>query len=122
MENVINDSNVEGIKAKLIIEAANGPTTPSAEISLLNRGVFIVPDVVANCGSALVCSFERAQGLSEQYWDLDTVNDLLKNRILKAYREAVKTTKDINSNSIRNGAWVNALQKIGEAIKMRGWV
>ncbi len=69
VQSVITNGNVNKIKAKLIIEGANGPTTPGAEKILEDKGVTIIPDVLANCGSAIVCSFERTQGLTDTYWD-----------------------------------------------------
>jgi len=103
------------------LECANGPTTTEAEKILDNKGVTIIPDVLTNCGSALVCSFERTQGLTDTYWDLETVNKKLKERILKAYKETVATAREKNT-SFRNAAWVNALIKISKAMKARGWM
>jgi glutamate dehydrogenase/leucine dehydrogenase len=122
IQSVIHDGNAQHVKAKLIVEGANGPITASAEKVLLDQGRTIVPDVVANCGSAIVCSFERTQGLTDDYWDIETVYHRMEKRILKAYREAVATAKELDTPSIRNGAWVNALRKISKAIKLRGWV
>lgn len=121
VQSVIHAANAQNVKARLIVEAANGPVTPEAEKILAGRGVIIVPDVVANCGSAIVCSFERTQGLTDWYWDLDTVMNRLQERITKAYRETYHTaqTKRI---SLRNAAWVNALTKLSRAMKARGWV
>jgi len=121
VQSVITDENADKIKAKLIIEGANGPTTTEAEKILENKGVTIIPDVLANCGSAIVCSFERTQGLTDTYWDLETVNERLKERILKAYKETVVTVREKNT-SFRNAAWVNALIKISKAMKARGWM
>ncbi len=121
VQSVITDKNSGKIKAKLIIEGANGPTTPGAEKILEDRGVTIMPDVLANCGSAIVCSFERTQGLTDTYWDLETVNKKLKERILKAYKETIMTAKEKNT-SFRNAAWINALIKISKAMKARGWI
>lgn len=122
VQSVIHDGNVEKVKAKLIAEGANGPITASAEKVLLDRGVAVVPDVVANCGSAIVCSFERTQGLTDDYWDIETVNTRMEQRILKAYQEAVATAKEFGTRSIRNGAWIFALKKIERAMKLRGMV
>ncbi|GAB6063425.1 Glu/Leu/Phe/Val family dehydrogenase [Deferrisoma palaeochoriense] len=121
VQSVVHEGNAAAVKARLIVEAANSPVTPAAEDALLGRGVLIVPDVVANCGSALVCSFERTQGLTDDYWDLDTVNARLRTRILKAYREAVATAGEVKTNSLRSGAWINALRKISKAVRLRGW-
>ncbi|PKP61187.1 amino acid dehydrogenase [Candidatus Atribacteria bacterium HGW-Atribacteria-1] len=121
VQSVITDENADKIKAKLIIEGANGPTTPIAEKILEEKGITIIPDVLANCGGAIVCSFERTQGLTDTYWDLETVNKKLKERILKAYKETVTTARGKNT-SFRNAAWVNALIKISKAMKARGWM
>ncbi|MBA7704573.1 Glutamate dehydrogenase [subsurface metagenome] len=118
VQSVITDENANKVKAKLIIEGANGPTIPEAEKILENKGVVIIPDVLANCGGAIVCSFERTQGLTDTYWDLETVNKKLKERILKAYKETVATAKG-KKTSLRNAAWVNALIKISKAILLR---
>ncbi|MCK4241798.1 MAG: Glu/Leu/Phe/Val dehydrogenase [Candidatus Atribacteria bacterium] len=121
VQSVITDKNADKVKAKLIIEGANGPTTPGAEKILESKGVAILPDVLANCGGAIVCSFERTQGLTDTYWDLETVNKKLKERILKAYKETTVTAREKNT-SFRNAAWVNALIKISKAMKARGWM
>jgi len=121
VQSVITDENADKIKAKLIIEGANGPTTPGAEKILEEKGITIIPDVLANCGGAIVCSFERTQGLTDTYWDLETVNEKLKERILKAYKDTVATAREKNT-SFRNAAWVNALHKISKAMKARGWI
>jgi len=121
VQSVIHEENVDQVKARLIIEGANGSTTASAERALLDRGVTIVPDVVANCGGAIVCSFERTQGLMDDYWDIETVNERMEQRIINAYQEALTTAKDVHTKSIRYGAWINALRKISKAIQLRGW-
>jgi len=121
VQSVITDKNADKVKAKLIIEGANGPTTTKAEKILEDNEVTIIPDVLANCGGAIVCSFERTQGLTDTYWDLETVNKKLKKRILKAYKETTVTAKEKNT-SLRNAAWMNALIKISKAMKARGWI
>jgi len=68
-QSVITNGNANKIKAKLIIEEANGPITAGAEKILEDKGVTIIPDVLVNCGSAIVCSFEHTQGLTDTYWD-----------------------------------------------------
>ena len=122
VQSVIHKGNVNNIKSKLIIEGANGPVTTEADEALTDRGVTIVPDVVANSGGATVCHFERTQGLSDQYWDLETVNRQLEQRILKAYQDASTTARGFKEASLRTGAWIFALKKIERAMKLRGWV
>lgn len=121
VQDVIHENNADKIKASIIVEAANGPITPEADIMLLERGVTIVPDVLANSGSANVCRFERIQGLTDDYWDLDTVRNRLKEKMLKSYKEVSLTAREMNI-SMRDAAWVNAVRKVGEAVKVRGWV
>jgi len=122
VQSVIHKGNAKDVKAKLIVEGANGPITTDADDELTDKGITIVPDVVANSGGATVCHFERTQGLSDQYWDLETVNKRLEQRILKAYQDAVNVAREINTPSIRTGAWIHALRKLSKAIKLRGWV
>jgi glutamate dehydrogenase/leucine dehydrogenase len=122
VQSVIHKGNADKVKAKLIVEGANGPVTTEADAVLTARGITIVPDVVANSGGATVCHFERSQGLSDQYWDLDTVNAHLERRILNAYRYAKDAAGDVGTGSLRLGAWVHALRKIEKAMQLRGWV
>jgi len=122
VQSVIHGANAKDVKAKLIAEGANGPVTTEADAELTDRGITIVPDVVANSGGATVCHFERSQGLSDQYWDLETVNKRLKQRILKAYYDAANTAREFKTPSLRTGAWIHALKKIEKAMKLRGWV
>jgi glutamate dehydrogenase len=120
VQNVINLENADKIKAKIVVEAANGPVTPEADEILMKKGVTIIPDVLANSGSAIVCHFERIQGLTDDYWELDTVRERLKGKILKAYGEVLATSEKMGI-SMRDAAWVNAVSRIGEAVKLRGW-
>lgn len=121
VQSVLNAENADRIQAKLIMECANGPTTPEAEKILQEKGIMIIPDVLVNCGSAIVCSFERTQGLTDQYWDRETVRAKLEERIVKAYNETHAVAEEL-SISHRDAAWVNALRKIERAMKIRGWV
>lgn len=121
VQDVINEENADRIKARIIVEAANGPVTPEADRILLDKEVTIIPDVLANSGSAIVCHFERIQGLTDDYWELETVRKRLKVKILKAYREVEETAKRMNI-SRRDAAWVNAVTKVAEAMRVRGWV
>ena len=121
VQSVLNAENADRIKAKLIMEAANGPTTPEAEAVLMAKGITIIPDVLTNCGSAIVCSFERTQGLTDDYWPVDKVRDKLGERIVAAYM-ATKEAAEKYNTSMRNGAWINALTKLENSMKARGWI
>lgn len=120
VQDVITEKNASRLKTKILVEAANAPTTPEADKILLSMGIKIIPDVVANSGGAIVCDFERTQGLSNDYWELEKVEQRLKERITKAYREAREKAEEKNV-SMRLGAWINALSKIRAAMLLRGW-
>ena len=119
VQSVLHEGNAARVQAKLIMECANGPTTPEAEQILYAKGVTIMPDVLTNCGSAIVCSFERTQGLTDQYWDKETVQAKLEERIVKSFHETYDTAKELNV-SYRDAAWINALRKIEKAMLIRG--
>ncbi len=121
VQGVINTANAGRVRARIIAEGANAPTTPAAERILLSRRTTILPDVIANSGGVIVCQFERSQGLTGCCWTLDTVRSRLKETILGAYGEVVKTSAEMGI-TLREAAWVNALQRICRAIVLRGWV
>ncbi len=104
----------------MLVEAANAPTTPAADEILLKKGLTIVPDVVANSGGAIVCDFERTQGLSNYNCSLEKVREKLQQRIVTAYDEAKAKASEFKV-SMRHGAWINALTKIRAAMIWRGW-
>ena len=120
VQSVIHEGNAGNVKAKLVIECANGPTTPEGEKILAAKGIPVMPDVLCNCGSAIVCSFERTQGLTDSYWDAETVRANLEKRITTAYRRTYDTAKELNV-SFRDAAWIYALKKIEKAMITRGW-
>ncbi len=122
VQSVITEQNASDIKAKLVMEGANGPVTVKGEEILLEKDVTIVPDVVANCGGATVCHFERIQGLTDMYWDLETVRQRLEQRITSAYNQAVDTANELELKSLRTSAWINALRKVEKSMMSRGWV
>lgn len=121
VQGVITGQNAGEIRARLLVEAANGPTTVAAEDILLANGVRIVPDVIANSGSVHVCQMERSQGLYDNYWDADTIEGLRRERLLGAYTEALDTAAELGLASARLGAWINALRRIESAVEYRGW-
>jgi len=79
-----------------------------------------MPDVLCNCGSAVVCSFERTQGLTDDYWDKEKVREKLEERMIKAYNQTHSVAVELGI-SHRDAAWVNALRKIEKAMLTRGW-
>ena len=121
IQGVITPENAGRIKAQVLVEGANAPTTLEAEAMLLDKNVTIVPDVLANAGGVQLCQMERSQGLSDNYWDLDRINRLHHIRLVDGYRAAMNATAKYQLKSIRLGAWVNGLKRIEEAMHMRGW-
>lgn len=122
VHDVIHIGNAAKIKAKLIVEGANGPITTEADQILLEKQVVVVPDVVANSGGATVCHFERTQGLSDEYWDLERVNNTLRKRIIAAYTQSRNRAREAKTDSLRFGAWIQALKKLERAMLLRGWI
>jgi glutamate dehydrogenase len=121
VQGVITAANASRVRARMIVEAANGPTTVAAEEALIENGVVVVPDVIANAGSVHLCQMERTQGLSDDYWELDKINSLMSERLVRGYRNALDTARRFDTPSVRLGAWINALTRIQEAVKTRGW-
>ncbi|MGD8417402.1 MAG: Glu/Leu/Phe/Val dehydrogenase [Pseudomonadales bacterium] len=121
VQGVITDENADRIKARLLIEAANGPTTLEADSILMEKGVTIIPDILANAGSVHVCQMERSQGLYDNYWDAETIDSLRRQRLIASLHEARSTAVRYKVESMRLGAWINALKRIENAAKMRGW-
>lgn len=121
VQNVITDENAPRVKAKFLIEGANGPTTPEAEKILMDKGVFIAPDIWANSGGTQVAHFERVQNLNDDKWSEEEVNAKLERIIHKVFAEiyALHLEKNI---SMRLACWVKAISKVVEAMKARGWV
>ncbi|MGM0575314.1 MAG: Glu/Leu/Phe/Val family dehydrogenase [Myxococcota bacterium] len=122
VQGVVTADNAPRVRAWMIVEAANGPITVEADRLLRERGVTIVPDILANAGSVQVCQMERSQGLYENWWDAETIERLRRERLVRAYREAAETAARHTTDSLRLGAWINALERIGLAVHQRGWL
>ena len=119
IENQIRKDNAEMIQAKLIIEGANGPTTPEADKILESKGITVVPDILANAGGVVVSYFEWVQDLHSYFWDLDRVNQELERHIVKAFNEVNKLAQE-RQVSLRTAAYMIAVGRIAEAIRVRG--
>lgn len=115
----IHSGNANKIKAKLIVEGANGPTTPEAEDILIDKGVFIVPDVLANAGGVIVSYFEWVQDLQAFFWEENEVNARLE-RIMKNSFGHVLATMHQHKTTMRMAAYVIAVKRVADATVTRG--
>ena len=119
LESAINEKNAGKVKAKIILEMANGGITPAAEEKLLKKGKIIMPDVLANAGGVTVSYFEWVQNLAKYYWSLSEVNDKLKKIMVDSFN-AVWQAKEEYQTDWRTAAFIVALKRIETAMKMRG--
>jgi len=119
LEQVVTESNAESVKAKLIVEGANGPLTPAADDILEANGVLILPDVLANAGGVVVSYFEWVQGLQEYFWKEDEVNARLNEIVTRAFEETWSTRAD-RATSMRLAAYGLAVHRVAEATVTRG--
>lgn len=121
LENQITQDNAARIKAKMIVELANGPTTPEADEILFKNGVTVVPDILANAGGVTVSYFEQVQNAANYYWTDEEVEKKLALIMVQAFGE-VWTTKEAHQTDLRTAAFVSALGRVSAAMQLRGLV
>jgi glutamate dehydrogenase (NAD(P)+) len=120
---VITDDNAKDIKAKLVIEAANHPVTPVADDVLHDRGILVVPDILANAGGVTVSYYEWVQNNQEITWDHDDVNARLGRRMRQAFRECVEFRDAADGDlSLREAAFALAVSRVVEAAELRAYI
>jgi glutamate dehydrogenase (NAD(P)+) len=119
LENQITPRNAERIKARVIAEAANGPTTPEADDILYRRGIFLIPDILCNAGGVTVSYFEWVQDLNRDHWAETTVNSKLREIMTRAFAETVRLAQR-EQVSMRLGAYLLAVDRVAAATSMRG--
>ena len=107
------------IKAKLIVEGANGPTTPEADHILNDRGIFVVPDILANAGGVVVSYFEWVQDLQNFFWEEDAVNKNLDRLMRKSYRDVAHMV-ELHKTDMRTAALMIGVKRVADATTMRG--
>ncbi len=119
LENQITAKNADDVKARIVAEAANGPTTPEADERLFERGIFLIPDILCNAGGVTVSYFEWVQDLNRDHWTEEVVNDKLKVIMVKAFHEVLRLAQ---SNEVNNrvGAYLLAVDRVASATALRG--
>jgi glutamate dehydrogenase (NAD(P)+) len=119
LENQITHKNAPKIKTKIIAEGANGPTTPEADEILYDRGIFVVPDILANAGGVTVSYFEWVQNLQELLWSEEEISDRLTRIMRKSFAEVLKISQR-DKVDMRTAALMLGIGRVAEATKLRG--
>jgi glutamate dehydrogenase (NAD(P)+) len=121
LENAIHSKNADKIKAKIICELANGPTTPEADLILHKKGVHVIPDILASAGGVVVSYFEMVQDKSIYFWDEVEVHQRLDKKMTLAYARVKEAIKEKKIHP-RLAAMLVGVARVAEACKLRGWV
>ena len=119
LENQITMENAPAIRAKVVTEGANGPTTPDAHDHLHKRGVFVIPDILANAGGVTTSYFEWVQDRYGYFWDLSEVNSRLEKKMCEAFDDVLQTSLRYKVD-LRTAAYMVAIQRVGTVTRMRG--
>ena len=121
LQTAITGENVSRVKAKVIAELANGPTTPEADEVLYNNGIMVLPDILCNAGGVVVSYFEWIQGSNRLYWDEEEVHSRLSKIVTKSFHTVLAESL-VRKISMRSAAYIIAVTRVAEAMKLRGWV
>ncbi len=119
LENQITEANAGRITAKMVIEGANGPTTPQANKMLHDRGIFVAPDILANSGGVTVSYFEWVQNRHGYYWTEREVNERLEAKMVQAFDAVLQTAQRYNVD-MRTAAYIVAINRVATVTRMRG--
>jgi glutamate dehydrogenase (NAD(P)+) len=119
LENVITTKNAASIKAKIVCEGANGPTSAGADAILDEKGVFVIPDILANAGGVTVSYFEWVQNRSGYYWSEQLVNERLTEIMVNSFAEVLKLSK-LHKVNMRTASYMLAISRVATVHKLRG--
>ncbi|MDO8670295.1 MAG: Glu/Leu/Phe/Val dehydrogenase [Dehalococcoidia bacterium] len=119
MDGQITGSNANQIKARIVVEGANGPTTPEADRILVDRGVLLLPDILANAGGVLVSYFEWVQDIQAFFWNVGVINARLQSIMVRSYRD-VAAMAQREKTDLRTAAYLVAVARVAEATALRG--
>lgn len=121
LENVITEKNAPNVKARIVAELANGPTTPEADDILHRNGVHVIPDFLCNAGGVTVSYFEMVQNFYMYYWDEKEIHERLDKKMTNAFHSVLNTSKKYGIN-MREAAYVVAVKRVVDAMELRGWI
>ncbi len=119
LENQITVANASEVKAKIVVEGANGPTTPEADMIMRNNGIFVVPDILANAGGVVVSYLEWVQNLHREHWKAEDVNERLREKMVKSFYDVVDASKKYGVD-MRNAAHALAVGRVASALSLLG--
>jgi glutamate dehydrogenase (NAD(P)+) len=119
LENQITEDNASVIKARIVAEGANGPTTPDAHRQLHERGIFVIPDILANAGGVTTSYFEWVQDRHGYFWEEQEVNKRLEAKMMEAFDDVLQTSLKYTTD-LRTAAYVVAINRVATVTRMRG--
>ena len=120
LENQLTSENAGKVRAKIVVEGANGPTTPEADVILRQNGVLVVPDILANCGGVVVSYFEWVQNLQGYYWEFDEVQEKETVVLRRAFRDICNLAQEYDVD-LRTASYMMSIRRVEKAMKLRGW-
>ena len=120
LENQLTSENAGKVRAKIVVEGANGPTTPEADAILRQNGVLVVPDILANCGGVVVSYFEWVQNLQGYYWEFDEVQEKETVVLRRAFRDIWNLAREYDVD-LRTASYMMSIRRVEKAMKLRGW-
>ena len=121
LENQLTETRAQNVKAQVVVEGANGPTTPEADVVLAGKNIVVIPDILANAGGVTVSYFEWVQNLQGYYWTEEEVNEKMDAKMSKAFSEVWDLAASYGETH-RTSAYMLAIKKVAQAMYLKGWV